>query len=548
MLLTLLACQTPDTKTLPDPAAIESEAPTDSPTDSPEPLVDPGFPQLPDVVDVLHVTMRSKDVDFADTDDTLALCVTPDRCVTLAKPDWDDNEQGIVDVFVTEDLGIARSEIGTVTLTIDDGSDQYKTGCIAVSLDGAPLTCTQPDLKMGSDDDDELTSLDIEPTLDCMGCWDTPLTHGPILGPPERDAVTFWYRTDATRQVLVSAGPSADALEPVAYRYPLAADDFTDRVRLELAAGEHWIGLTIDGVAIAPFPVTVKAPDASLRFAFGSCSKADDQPIFETIRAQEPELFLFIGDNHYANSDDLGALRQWYRWAHERSGRAELMATTPTLATWDDHDFVGNNTDGTEPGKDVALRAFREYWPNPSFGVEGTDGVFTRHRVGDSEFFLVDVRYGRVTDERFLDPGQTAWLVDALHDSTATFKFIAAGSQWTPEGSSDSWADHDDEYEALLAAIADVPGVILLSGDIHRSEFRLNEGPAYDLPEWTSSPLANSNSGCPDESWLECFDTNDYVIVVDVDTSTPDPTATARILDVDGTEQAQWTVLSSALR
>ncbi|MCP4809987.1 MAG: alkaline phosphatase family protein [Proteobacteria bacterium] len=547
MLLTLLACNGLDTTPLPD-LVVDSPPDVGDSTPSDPPVEDPGFPELGDTVDIVHVTLLSKDMEYADTDDTLTLCITPGSCHTLAKPDWDDNERAIEDVFVFEDVSVPRSDVSTLTLSIDDGGDQYKTACIAVSLDGAPLHCSQPDLKLGTDDDDELQSLDLEPGLDCMGCWTTPLTHGPILGPPEPDAVSFWYRTDATRQVVVSVGPSADALEVAAYRYPLAEDDFTDRVRLELAPGDHWVGLTIDGQVIAPFPVSVAAPDDTFRFAFGSCSKDDDQPIFEVIRAQDPDLFLFVGDNHYANSDDIGTLRQWYRWAHERSGRAELMATTATLATWDDHDFVGNNTDGTEPGKDVALRAFREYWPNPSHGTAETGGVFTRHRIGEVEFFLLDVRYNRVEDEVFLGAGQTTWLVDALHDSPATFKFIASGSQFTPEGSSDSWANYDDEYDALMTAIADVPGVILLSGDIHRSEFRLNEGVGYDLPEWTSSPLATSNSTCKsDEVWLECFDDEDYVIVVDVDVDT-DPTATARILNQDGAEKASWTVKSSELR
>ena len=543
MLYTLLACNGPDTK--PPVESVESAAPVaeSPPTDS-QAVEDPGYPPLDAVVDVLHVTLRSKDVEFADTDDTLTLCVTPESCHTLAKPDWNDNEQGIADVFVFEDLGVPRADIGTVTLSIDDGSDQYKTGCIAVSLDGAPLHCSQPDLKIGTDDDDEVQSVDLAAGIDCMGCWTTPLTHGPILGAPQDGAVTFWYRTDATRRVQVAAGPSPDALELVAWRYPLARDDFTDRVRVELPAGDHWIGLTIDDVPIEPFPVTVGGPPERWSFAFGSCSKHDDQPIFETLRALDVDLFLFVGDNHYANSEDLGALRQWYRWAHERDGRAELMATTPTLATWDDHDFTGNNTDSTSAGRDEALRAFREYWPAAGDG----DGVWQRHRVGDAEFFLIDVRSHRIEDEVFLGADQTAWLVDALHDSTATFKFVASGSQFTPEGSGDSWAAYDDEYEALLAAIADVDGLILLSGDIHRSEFLLLDGPTYPLPEWTSSPLRNSNSPCQDEGQRACFDDGDYVIVVDVDTAAADPSATARILDEAGVEQATWTVLASELR
>ena len=150
-------------------------------------------------------------------------------------------------------------------------------------------------------------------------------------------------------------------------------------------------------------------------------------------------FFLFVGDNHYADSGDLGTLRWYYKWSRAISDRAAFIAHTPILATWDDHDFTGNNHDGTSPGKAMALRAFTEYWVNPSYGTDTTPGVFHHSTWGDVDLFLLDDRYYRGLDGSLLGPGQTEWLLEKLGQSNATVKLIVSGSQWTLEGTSDSW-------------------------------------------------------------------------------------------------------------
>ncbi|MFX5972561.1 hypothetical protein ABTE98_19450, partial [Acinetobacter baumannii] len=50
-----------------------------------------------------------------------------------------------------------------------------------------------------------------------------------------------------------------------------------------------------------------------LRIAFGSCAKqSKPQPIWAAVRAARPELFLFLGDNLYADARDADTLRQRY--------------------------------------------------------------------------------------------------------------------------------------------------------------------------------------------------------------------------------------------
>lgn len=71
------------------------------------------------------------------------------------------------------------------------------------------------------------------------------------------------------------------------------------------------------------------------RILFGSCLKQDKPvPIFETILPCEPEVFLFLGDNIYADTDDRELMRKKYAALGEMPGFIRLRETATVLATW----------------------------------------------------------------------------------------------------------------------------------------------------------------------------------------------------------------------
>ncbi len=524
---------------------------------------DPGAPTFPETIDTLHIEIRTKDGSYDGTDDPMYVCLSDDRCFSLNKAEWNDLEEGVVDIYAFEDLALARSAVEGFTIKTTEGDDQWEPACFSLRFDGEPVYCQDDlDLKIGNEVAGEVPEWTEPDALasHCTTCSLSPLTHGPILGAVTDTTANIWYRTDATRAVRLRVATSADALNtaaPVHYGYPAASTDFTQTVTVQgLSAGQTvYYDLEIEGVRHGPWSLqTAPAPDGPVRtrMAFGSCSKDDDQPIFGVIAAWDPDIFLFVGDNHYGNTSELSDLRQYYRWAHERSLRAELMSETVILATWDDHDFVGNNTDGSDAGKEVALRVFSEYWANGSYGTETTEGVFSQHRYGDVAFFLLDDRYWRGIDDDMLGSEQEAWLLSALSDSDATFKFLVSGSQWSLEGSSDSWGAFEASQTRLREALVSlgIEGVVLLSGDIHRSELRLLSGATggYDLPELVSSPLATWNSSCGSSSELKaCTDDDTFFIAVDIDTTLEDPTLSVSLVDSGATVRASWTILRSEL-
>lgn len=166
--------------------------------------------------------------------------------------------------------------------------------------------------------------------------------------------------------------------------------------------------------------------------------------------------------------------RYSYRSQFDVPERADLVANVPVLATWDDHDFLGNNTDGRDEARDEASRAFTEYWGHELHGLPETPGIFAKSTWGDVDIFLLDGRDDRGVGGSMLGDAQLAWLQDGLVASTATFNLVIHGSQWTLHSSDDSWAACPDERDALVDFLAenDVQGVVLVPGDKHRSEFR----------------------------------------------------------------------------
>lgn len=546
-----------------EPAASDESDETDPPWALAE-ATDPGPPSYPATVDRLTVEVRTGSGTFDGTDNGgISLCLTETDCLPLNVIDINDNEPGQVDVHHQRGFRVDRADIDRVELRSTVGTDLWRPVCVQVSLDGQPYHCRAGlELEMGTEAGETPTWADPQaPVLSCQGCFDRQgLTHGPMVGATDRTSTRIWVRTDSTRQVAVRMDTDEDLSDGtvVAYAYPSPDDDFTAVLPIEglLPDTVFHYGIEIDGTLVHQAQLRT-APDGPgrRRIALGSCSKYDEQPIFSQIDALDPDLFLFLGDNHYGDTPVHAAHRFWYRWSRSRPERAALLDHTVTLATWDDHDFVGNNTSGLDAGGAQALAGFREYWANPYYGTTEAPGAYTHLRWGDVEIWLIDDRTWRKVDG-MLGAAQSDWLLDSLRDSDAVFKLVGSGSRWTEHGSTDSWRSFRAERDALFAALSDaeVGGLVLLSGDIHRSVFmEVPRGPdagdAYTLPEITSSPLATTRAPCLDGGEaIACFNRTESFVLLDIDTAYADPRLTATIYDIDGNPVTDWEIRASALR
>ncbi len=548
-------------------------------------LPPPAPPAPSDVVETISIAVQTADAPFAGTDSGQELCFGGDRCFPLNVEDVDDFRDGGIDVYHFEGVRIPRDELTEVTLqTRSDpatDNDRWQPACLEIRFDGEPVYCNgEFTAFIGTGDSSGETRSFTDPRgfhETCNTCQGDLLTHGPMLGSPEPTAARVWGRADASRVVglRMSENPDLSDSAMVAWAIPEPEDDFTFELTVDALPSDRtfFYRVEVDGDEGSPIRALTTAPAASaetpFRFAFGSCSRDDEQPIFSAVSAARPDLFLFVGDNHYGNSLHLAAHRFQYRRNRAMPERAEMIANTPTIATWDDHDFVANNSNGTCLGIDNARRAFGEYWANADAGEDGS-GVYFHQRFGAADFFVLDCRtfrpeVGDVGNRCEPDPAapflpvedgplgsrQTAWLLDGLSGSDAAFKFIACGSRFNPEGSVDSWARYDAARNALFNEIADreIEGVVLLSGDIHRSLLSSIDRPrGYNLPELVSSPLAIAPGTCRSEEGLrDCLGERSF-LTVDVEPDRADPRLIVRVVDIDGAERAAWTINASDLR
>lgn len=244
--------------------------------------------------------------------------------------------------------------------------------------------------------------------------------------------------------------------------------------------------------------------------AFGSCANekpGEVNPAWKAILAANPDALALIGDTPYIDTTDLETQRRRYREFYSNPDLAAVMQVTPTWATWDDHDFAGDGSDGTAKDKENARRAFVEYHALASYG-ESDQGIYTRFQLGAADVFLLDTRWFAGTEASFADATkktllgkqQWEWLTRGLAESKAAFKVLACGMVWNGAvrpNKPDYWMAYPHERQALFDFLAKekIAGVVLVSGDIHRSRVYAfppeDTGVPYPLHELVTSPLGN---------------------------------------------------------
>ena len=366
----------------------------------------------------------------------------------------------------------------------------------------------------------------------------TGLAAGPMLADVTHRGATVWVQTErpAVVSLAYTLTATADGAPPPRPAGPTETapvrthpDGTASLPVFGLEPGSTYAyTVVVDGQAIdRPYPTEIRTqplwqwrtdpPETTI--AFGSCFYDNDAPydrpgdpyggpttIFEFIRTSAgggaPDAMLWLGDNLYLREVDWWSPAGiGYRYANSRSfaDLQPLLAATAHYATWDDHDYGPNNSDRSYIHKDAALATFQRFWPNPTYGWDGTRGVFTQFQVGDIEVFLLDNRTHRAPNDApaprtILGEAQLTWFLDALTASRAPLKLVALGGQMlNPADVFENYAAvAPEERERILDGIAEreVDGVLFLSGDRHHGELvRIERDGTYPLYDFTSSPL-----------------------------------------------------------
>jgi alkaline phosphatase D len=266
------------------------------------------------------------------------------------------------------------------------------------------------------------------------------------------------------------------------------------------------------------------APDIDV--AFGSCAYLNDpdydrpgksygggEVIFNCIAQTNPDAMFWLGDNVYFREGDWDSQEGMIaRYAQSRLHPRldSIFRFIPNYAIWDDHDFGPNDSNGSFILKDKSKDTFAHFWPNPSIGVPGVEGITTMTTIGDVDFFLLDNRFNRVRHDLVLQPylsvqkGQTLlgreqiqWLIQALKTSNASFKVICMGGQFLNSAAVyENYSNFAEErnYITDLLTMNDIKNVVFLTGDRHCGEISKIQNGAFVAYDLTSSPLTSGAS------------------------------------------------------
>ncbi len=270
-----------------------------------------------------------------------------------------------------------------------------------------------------------------------------------------------------------------------------------------------------------PMPAATLEPEKTLtRIALGSCFEPSmDSNIFNEIAQRDPDAFIFLGDNVYAEdeSDDpnLTSLRKAYADLAAVESFKALRQSTPLMVVWDDHDYGKDDAGG-----DFKYREFSESLYEYVWNITATDerakrdGVYFEETVGPIgkrvQFITLDTRsfrtpltphpdpsIGRYTESQ--DPNQNVlgetqwqWFEDQLRKPAdvriivSTIQLIADGHHW------EAWrvmpAERERFFQLLESTRAN--GVVIVSGDRHSAAiYKLPDFEPYPLVEMTTSSL-----------------------------------------------------------
>jgi alkaline phosphatase D len=263
---------------------------------------------------------------------------------------------------------------------------------------------------------------------------------------------------------------------------------------------------------------SIKDPNV-YSIGFGSClTQERSMPIFNTIKDENYDLFLMIGDNVYGDSEreDLLELREAYD--KQRQNFDNLNLNFPIEAIWDDHDYGLNDAGKEYVYKEDAKELFLDFWNIPMDDVRRSrdglyfewiqtiDGITVQMLFLDTRFFrdalLPTDERGAPGKERYLPHTDTSltmlgvdqwnWLEEKMNIQVdhriivSSIQFLAMGHGW------EAWKTLPHERQKLIDIIdqSSSENVLILSGDRHRAGlYQLTTNSNKNIIEMTSSSL-----------------------------------------------------------
>ena len=329
------------------------------------------------------------------------------------------------------------------------------------------------------------------------------------------------------------------------------------------------------------------------RIAFGSCAKQwEPQPIWNSVAAAKPDIFLFIGDAIYGDwhgdqpfTPTRESLEADWKKLSMIPEFAAVRKQVPFMATWDNHDYGSHNGGAEFELKEMSKDVFLNFFGEPANSERRhTPGIYAAKILGPEgrrvQIILLDTRWFRSPfkkDERsaeqrkaigkvgkyapnidsnatILGDIQWQWLEEQLK-KPAELRLVVSSTQIIPDQKGmDEWGAFPHERQRLfdLVKSSGGKGVVLVSGNVHFSEVSKIDNGDYPLYEITASGMTHVNpvyAAAANKYRVAgpYVDHNVGLIEIDWDAK-PSPRITLKVVGRDGKDGFEHPVQYSSLQ
>lgn len=238
-------------------------------------------------------------------------------------------------------------------------------------------------------------------------------------------------------------------------------------------------------------------------FAFGSCNYSTyDQSYWQNIGRDRPDLWIWMGDNIYADSDTIPQRKARYDKLKANAYYTAFRNITPVIGTWDDHDFWSNNRDGSFPDKELSKLAAMDFLEIAPATVEGHEGIYQSYTYGPegqrTKVILLDLRFNMVQKRSqpasLLGHKQWEWFKSEIGRNDYELLVIGSSQNVLSPSGAQAWASFPAERALLYQLLKPLDQqVLFLSGDRHHGDFSKVNFEGKEIYEFMSSGLTHFN-------------------------------------------------------
>jgi alkaline phosphatase D len=307
-----------------------------------------------------------------------------------------------------------------------------------------------------------------------------------------------------------------------------------------------------------------------MTIAFGSCAEQDKpQPVLERIVEKKPDLFIYLGDNIYADTYSMDTLKKKYDILAVKPEFQKLKAVVPIIATWDDHDFGWNDSGRHYPFKKESKQIFLDFFGVPDPQILTHEGIYYSKIMDQPngkklQIVMLDMRtfrdklisyngnrkgvpgynyeldYSPYTtgDSTMLGEEQWKWLESTLSEP-ADLRIIGSSTQFgITHNGYEAWANFPHEQKRMTELIKKTKanGALFISGDVHYAELsQLNEEGLYPLYDVTASGITSTwDFATPNDNRIAGPVMENHFGLLTIDWGQADPSIKMEVHDVTG--------------